>query len=116
MMVWMRWLIQLLSLFIISGLSHAGDEHTSSLPDSATYSAPGAPRFSKFPYSKTLAGFNACVVQERRLNVATALGHPKPIGAGCPLGEEPTAQFALLDPLAIEPNAQNSSRESHIPH
>ena len=71
-------------IIVISGLSHAGDEHTCSLPDSATYNKPATPRSLKF-----LLKFGRridCFIHEHDLHVTKALGHPKPFGAGCPLG------------------------------
>ena len=97
---------------IISGLRHAGDEHTSSLPDSATYSTPARPRSSKFPeiHGRQID----CLMQEHRLYVAKALGHPKPIGAGCPLGEGIGGAIRLTNALGLR--TQRPEQQPGEPH
>ena len=56
-----------------TGLRRAGEEHSSSLPDSASYAC-STP--SRFKFHLELAGSVDCVVPGDRLHVATAQGHP----------------------------------------
>ena len=102
-------------IYVISGLSHVGDEHTSPLPDSATYNKPAAPRSSKFPSFK-LAGLTDCFIHGDGLNVAKALGHLKAYAARCPLGGGPSGAIRLTGPAglrALRPEQQPG--EPHSP-
>ena len=90
---------------IISGLRHAGDEHTCSLPDSATYSTPDTPRPSNSKVFRILAGQIDCFIQEDGLIVAKALGHLKAIAARCPLGEGGRGGDQRIGPLVCGPKA-----------
>ena len=94
-----------------SGLRHAGGEHYSSLPDSAT-STPATPRLK---FSKILSGFNDCLMQEHRLYVAKALGHPKPAP------DTMLARFNLLEKqlhnaLVMPPLLTEELCAGHVPH
>ena len=94
-----------------SGLSHAGDEHYSSLPDSATY------MFATLRFSNSTLKFGRqidCVTQEDGLYVAKALGHPKPIGAGCPLGEGIGGAIRLTNALGLR--VQRPEQQPGEPH
>ena len=65
-----------IALVIISGLSHAGDEQYSSLPDSATYSKPATPRIIVSNSISKIGRQLNSLVHDVPIAVAKALGHP----------------------------------------
>ena len=77
-------------LIYFSGLCHAGDEHNSSLPDSATYSTPDTPSKLLPEFHLQFRGRRAinCLDADIRLLVTKALGHldQRLRRDGCPLG------------------------------
>ena len=107
-------MVDVMTALNYSGLRHAGGEHNSFLPGSATYK-PATPRLSnsnlKFPGRRT-----DCVGHENRLNVGKALRYPKPSGAGCLLGDRPSGAIRLTGPVghrALRPEQQ--PRDPHPP-
>ena len=94
---------------VSSGLRHAGDEHSSSLPDSATCIC-STPRKLTFKFHILIGRRIDCVDEGIRLKVTTALRPPKLVAGGSWGG-------SIKDrPLVYGPNAQNSSRARHTPH
>ena len=75
-----------IALNYYSGLCHAGEEHTSSSPDSATHNKFATPRSSNSIFKFLGRHAIDCLMQEHRLLAAKALRHPSHV-AGRFLGE-----------------------------
>ena len=95
------------------GLRYVGDGHSSPLPDRAMLI--DTPRTIGFKFNlKFGRRIIDCVMHEHRLHVAKALGHPKPIGVGCPLGEGIGGAIRLTGALGLR--VQRPDQQPGEPH